>query len=100
MPASTMSASTGSSRASTSACDSSRSAAKTGRGAWKMASVRSHHRFSGLAFGVEWALALTPGRLLAGEPVLSVRDTSESDPDTTGAGAAEPDGARRVQVLV
>jgi hypothetical protein len=40
--------------------DSSRSAEKTGRGDWKTARVRSHHRFSGLCSGAGCASALTP----------------------------------------
>ena len=58
----------GSSRASASRGEGSRSAAKTGRGAWKTASVRSHQRFSGLCSGAGCASASTasgyrlPGR--------------------------------------
>ena len=43
MPARRTSASTGSCRASASSGASFRNAAKTARGAWKIASVRSHH---------------------------------------------------------
>jgi hypothetical protein len=61
MPARMMMARIGSSLASASRGDGSRSAAKTARGAWKTASVRSHHRFSGLCSGAGCASALTRG---------------------------------------